>query len=475
VTVVERAAPIAVIGAGFGGLSAAIRAQELGAQVTVLEASSTTPSWSNSRMSGARYHIAYLSPLDAPERLVAAIMATTQGTARADLTHSLAQNARRSFEWVQRHGARFVNLKGARVIAPVRPNRPGAVWHGRGGDVMLRTMQREFVARGGTYLSAHRARSLHHRSGGIAGLTAEDATGATVDVVASAVIIADGGFPADADLLRRHARVPRPDLLLARGAATGRGDGLRMMLDAGAALVNGEALYAHLLHRDARTNPRLTPYPMIDKMSLASIVVRGDGCRFYDEQLGGVAGANRIGHLADPSNVWLIFDETIWWNEARLDQIVPPNPNLVIGNARIERAETAAELASRTGLPADALERTIDAFDVAARSGKTASLAIPRSGAPRPLGRPLYAIPLATGLTYTLGGPAVDGAARVLDADDRPIAGLYAVGSSAGGLSGGPKPGYAGGISVAFGLGILAGEDAVKTLSASNSRSRPRH
>jgi fumarate reductase flavoprotein subunit len=472
-TVAERPEGIAVVGAGFGGLTAAIRAQELGARVTVLEASPTTPSWSNSRLSGARYHIAYLSPLQEPERLIAAIMDATKGTARPDLTESVARNASRTFAWVQQHGARFANLKGARVMVPVRPNRPGDVWRGRGGDVMLRRMQREFVARGGTYLPQHRATALHRRNGGVAGLTAEDVRGSRVDVAAAAVIIADGGFSADADLLRRHARVSRPDLLLARGAATGRGDGLRMMLDAGATLVNGEALYAHLLHRDAQTNPRLTPYPMLDKMSLASIVVSGNGCRFYDEQLGGVAAANRIAHLEDPSNVWLIFDESIWWKEAQVDQIVPPNPNLVIGNARIERGDTPRELAARAGLPADALQKTIDEFDAAASAGTTRSLAIPRSAAPRPLRRPLYAIPVAVGLTYTLGGPAVDAAARVLDANDQPIEGIYAVGSSAGGLSGGPKPGYAG-ISIAFGLGILAGEDAVKTLSAAKARSRPR-
>ena len=62
-------------------------------------------------------------------------------------------------------------------------------------------------------------------------------------------------------------------------------------------------------------------------------------------------------------------------------------------------------------------------------------------------------MPICAAITNTMGGIVVDGRARVLDVNDRPIAGLYAAGSTVGGLDGGPHAGYVGGlIKATFGL-----------------------
>jgi fumarate reductase flavoprotein subunit len=45
-----------------------------------------------------------------------------------------------------------------------------------------------------------------------------------------------------------------------------------------------------------------------------------------------------------------------------------------------------------------------------------------------------------------MGGIVVDGDGAVLDERDRPIPGLYAAGSTIGGLNGGPHAGYVGGL-----------------------------
>ena len=55
-------------------------------------------------------------------------------------------------------------------------------------------------------------------------------------------------------------------------------------------------------------------------------------------------------------------------------------------------------------------------------------------------------MPICAAITNTMGGIVVDGDARVLDKNDKPIPGLYAAGSTVGGLDGGPHAGYVGGL-----------------------------
>jgi fumarate reductase flavoprotein subunit len=85
----------------------------------------------------------------------------------------------------------------------------------------------------------------------------------------------------------------------------------------------------------------------------------------------------------------------------------------------------------------------------------------PRSGAPVRLNPPYFAMPLAVGLTSTMGGIAVDAGTNVVTSSGGPIKGVFAAGACVGGLSGGPTPGYVGGLSVAATLGLTAAESAL--------------
>ncbi len=71
---------------------------------------------------------------------------------------------------------------------------------------------------------------------------------------------------------------------------------------------------------------------------------------------------------------------------------------------------------------------------------------------------PFYAIPLAVGISYTMGGIEIDAQARVIGRNGEPIPGLFAAGSCTGGVEGGPLGGYIGGYLKAVGLGLIAGQ-----------------
>lgn len=76
--------------------------------------------------------------------------------------------------------------------------------------------------------------------------------------------------------------------------------------------------------------------------------------------------------------------------------------------------------------------------------------------------KPFYAIPLCTGITHIMGGIAVNGDSQVLDQAGAPIPHLYAAGTCAGGLEGGPAIAYIGGMSKSGVAGLRAAERIAK-------------
>ena len=77
---------------------------------------------------------------------------------------------------------------------------------------------------------------------------------------------------------------------------------------------------------------------------------------------------------------------------------------------------------------------------------------------------PFYAFPLCAGITVTSGGLKVDPQCRVLNEQGLVIPGLYGIGSSVGGLEGGSKASYIGGLVTAFVFGSIAGKAIIKEI-----------
>jgi fumarate reductase flavoprotein subunit len=143
---------------------------------------------------------------------------------------------------------------------------------------------------------------------------------------------------------------------------------------------------------------------------------------------------------------------------------------LEVAGGKVTGAGSLTELAAAMNLPADALSVTVAEFNRAVLDGKAESLSPPRSslkGKPQPIAKPPFrAVPVCAGITYTMGGIAIDGEARVLKRDGQIFPGLYAAGSATGGLEGGPYAGYTGGLSKAGVFGLVAAETIANSLRA---------
>jgi fumarate reductase flavoprotein subunit len=78
---------------------------------------------------------------------------------------------------------------------------------------------------------------------------------------------------------------------------------------------------------------------------------------------------------------------------------------------------------------------------------------------------PYFAVPLCAGITYTMGGIAINPDAQVQRASGGTLEGLYAVGATTGGLEGGTEIGYVGGLIKAATFGLRAAEQIARSLA----------
>jgi fumarate reductase flavoprotein subunit len=191
--------------------------------------------------------------------------------------------------------------------------------------------------------------------------------------------------------------------------------------------------------------------------------------RFLDEGRGGVWIANTIAKQADPLCANIIFDSKIWEGPGRSARI-PANPCLENAGGTIHRAATLTALAEKAGVPVEALEATVAAYNASVRSNTFAASSparTPEKFTPWPIeAAPFFAIPVCAGITYTMGGIRIDGDARVLRDDGSIIDGLYAAGTTTGGLEGGEPAAYLGGLTKAGVQGLCAAEHIARTLKS---------
>jgi fumarate reductase flavoprotein subunit len=359
-------------------------------------------------------------------------------------------------EWMLAQGVEMVAERPGDLdmLGPLeRPLTELHAWPDKGPHESLRRLQARAVEAGCVVRSGTEVRELTlDAHGAVAAVATADGE----RLEANAVVLCDGGFQLDRELVARFI-TPSPDSLYLRCARTSGGAGLRMAESAGARLVNMEWLYGHCLHADVFENDKLWPWPALDEvMTDGAVLVGPDGRRLVDENRGGVLVANVVARLDDPLCTWAIIDAGRWDASRGHEEIwghLAANPEFERRGARIERAGDARTLAAAIGVDADGLVATLEEYSDAAEAGTSGALAIPRTGMAQSMRGELVAFPMAVGISFTTGGPAIDGDGRVLGEDGRPIPGLYAAGSCAAG----PTAGYFGGLAAALSIAWRCG------------------
>jgi fumarate reductase flavoprotein subunit len=469
---------VVVVGGGITGWIAARRSQQLGARVALLERGPTGPGWGslqNAFMAQGRIHASYLNPLiHTPDELYAQLWKKTDGQVSSEVVRDWAENSRRGVEFVLAEGGEVTAVGGPEYMQLALTNVP----------INTRMME-TFRAGGGTFQAHARAVKLEMLDGAVAGIWYERPDGSRHLVRARSVILACSGFQSDRGMVERYITRHAHRVIDSNGANQyAVGDGLKMAQEVGAKLVQLDAFYGNVQIRDWCTDPPMYDAPSPEEVMDVAMVVDQNGERIGDEAIGQDEWSIIEFRLARPlaarnvpGDSWLVFDDDVWRTDAASDRVVRQNrgtdvrgyigisrqtlnPYIVERGGTLLRADSIGELAIVAGIPAARLEASVAAFNRFATSGEP--LDPLRTGRAKPIRRaPFYAIPLAIGIFFTMGGPLVGRSGQVLDERERPIPGLYAAGTAMGGLQGGPRNGYAGGTSSSMAFGLLTAEHAV--------------
>jgi fumarate reductase flavoprotein subunit len=466
---------VAAIGGGLAGLTAGLRAAQLGCRVIVLEQGTDELYPCNSRYAGGWFHLAFHDPTADVEWLVDRLLGMAPSDVNHALIESIARNAKRAVRWLATDGgARFI--KGGpldwhnNLLAPPRPPRPRLVWLGRGPDLLVRSLGSRLQAAGGYVARGHCVMRIEREREDYA-ITCRTGAG-DVSVRSRALVLSDGGFAASkVELDRRVSR--HAAAMLQRNAGTAEGAGIRLASDIGATLTETQSFYGHLHSPAAVIDPNLWPYPTVDYLALAGFVVNSAGHRFIDDGRDGVAVTNELARAGCEQGAFAIFDTAIWAEEGRQVR-VPCNPLLEKLGGTLWRAPSLPELAAKAGIDTGRLTQTVTQFNEAVRNGRTELLPIPKTKAkiaPREVVQPpFFAVPICPGITHTMGGIAISPFGTVEDTSGETIPGLFAAGSTVGGAEGGRHSFYLGGLCKAATLGLICGEGAAQFVAAGGNQ-----
>lgn len=481
---------VVVVGAGNAGLCAALAAADSGARVIVLERAPEDLRGGNSAFTAGAMRVAY-DGVDDLRRLMphltddevaitdfgsypedaffSDLAKVSEYRSDPDMAELLVTRSFETMEWMTTKGVRFMPIYGRQAF---KVDGRFKFWGGLtvetngGGPGLIDALFAAAEAAGIAVWYDSRATSLIRDDLGVHGVEVRK-RGVTSQLFAESVVLASGGFEANAEWRARYLGRGW-DLAKVRGTRFNTGDGIRMALEAGA-LPYGNWSGCHAVGWD-RNAPDFGDLAVGDGFQKHSypfgIMINAHGRRFVDE---GADFRNytyaKYGHIVleqSGQSAWQIFDRTVTHllrDEYRIPQVTKVT------------ADTLEDLVQRLdGVDAEAALDTIRKFNDAVRTdipfdpnvldGRRADLPIPKSNWANPLVEPPFeAYQVTCGITFTFGGLKIDISGQVIDTEGNAMPGLFACGELVGGLFFFNYPGGSGLTSGSV-FGRIAGDSA---------------
>ena len=467
----EADADVVIIGAGGGGLSAALEAVEQGAShVIVLEMTARTGgalNYTSGSMSAAGTIIQKEEGIeDSVESYIADIMKNGSdfgGQPSLELVTLYANQASEVFDWLYESGLKDNTYSVDRatgnraVFAPehalysvqrtYKPSPDDKTKYKSAAHEVLDTLVNadERI----TVLTNTKATELMaNDKGQVLTVVAEGPDGEVSYTASKAIIVCTGGYSANGKLMAQY--VPYGEDYLAGGAPGSDGNGLLLMQKVGGALneASMSAIPTFPMGLQSKDNPKTGSIANTYTWKTGGIVVNQEGKRFCNETESNPA-VREVALEEQPGAVqYDIFTDKI------LEDLRAANGAYFYDAYFAEEGQLGAhvkvtagsigELAEKIGVPAENLAATVEAYNAAVEAGGTDEFGRLYDGTKTTYnlavnkieGDTYYAVPLHALCVMTLGGITANENMQVLDENGTPIPGLYAAGEVVGGIWG---------------------------------------
>lgn len=439
---------VIVIGAGIAGLSASVRAAELGANVLVLEQSATVGG-SGKLAGGSLVGVNTLQQkengIEDSVELLLEDFATLGGEGNNNpvLAKAFAERCGEAVDWLDTYvgvdfGTRvpttggYIPLNVNRVHYAVPENGDVSLSSGQGGSGYVKALSEklnEAVENGNACLMLNtRVTEVLSEDGVVTGVKAVNSFGERT-YEAPSVIIATGGYGGNEAWLKEYNFTN----VLTTTPATATGDGYNFARELGAAFSGMDwcSAYAGGIYTGTFTKTlaaNLFTY-------LAPIWVNEQGERFIDEPTADSTQKSDAWTNASNNVVFVIYNEAMVENPADMlygaaDAQATFDELLAEGEV-LFKADTIEELAGKMGVDEAALTATVEAYNAACAGdaedpfGRTDNMIALSDG-------PFYAVKTIPYVMLTAGGPSMNEHAQLLREDGSVIVGAYQCGEIVG-------------------------------------------
>ena len=347
-----------------------------------------------------------------------------KGKNNPELVKALAENSAAAIEWLASIGADVKNVGafgGASVKRIHRPvNADGKVT--AVGAYIVPILEKNLQDRNVQFLFDTTANEIIMKDGKAVGIKATGKDGNKVTINAKSVVIATGGFGANAEMVEKY----KPEL---KGFATtnaegAQGQGIDMATAVGAATVDMDQIQIHpTVHIEEDGNAHLITEGLRGD---GAILVNAEGKRFYDE----VSTRDKVSAaiIAQPEkSAWLVVDQSMVDKSAVIAGYIKSGYTVT--------GATYEELAKAMGVDEATFVSTMNTWNQAVEAKSDAEFN--RTSFANPLtAAPYYAIKITPAVHHTMGGIVINPKAEVLNEKGEVISGLFAAGEVTGGVHG---------------------------------------
>lgn len=487
-------ADVVVVGAGASGTAAALAAAESGVHVVVLEKSpavggagkiasglfAVESSLQKEKFKNDPQLLAQLTK----DELYKQLMDYNHYLSSARITRRIVDMSGDTIDWMQKYGAKLKlidwNPQQGQDPYPIR----WRIYHRYQDNAgAFDGMYASLGKLGGQLLTSTRAYDLQqNKDGSVTAVMAEKSDGTKITIKTKAVVLASGGYGGDAKRLSDQMETSQ---LTNRIAWSNNGEGLDMAWKAGAQKMGTNSALIHAAELDGLRTSSAGATGMVDSNLLVRVLktplmwVDPAGCRFANEELiydtvywanAGFSVGGKYFIIVDAKTLDAYTADKLPFEVSGAG---PDNPTgkgdfRKLADEAVRqgvgfKADTLEDLAGKAGF-SKTFVKEVAAYNEAVKTKKD------------PLGKPakflqfevkegpFYALRAKVVSLSTLGGVRVNENMEALNADYKPIPGLYAVGNNAYGFYTAPSyPPYQGlALGFAYNSGRIGGAEAAK-------------